>query len=51
MAEDLVVQERDETRLAFLKSAGYKVIPIWECAIEKNPEKIQNRLRKLSSQV
>jgi hypothetical protein len=34
-------------RFMFLRSRGYTVIEIWECEIEKQPERVMAKLKKL----
>lgn len=46
-ASDLVVQDKDSKRFAFLTSQGYIVKEIWECEM-KEPEKV---IRKVKSWV
>jgi hypothetical protein len=45
--EDLAVQARDSDRFAYLKAQGYKVVVIWECEIERDPEWVWSLLRSL----
>jgi G:T-mismatch repair DNA endonuclease (very short patch repair protein) len=45
--EDLAVQSRDSDRFAYLKAQGYKVVVIWECEIERDPEWVRSLLRSL----
>ena len=46
-SEDLAVQTRDTDRFAYLKAQGYKVVVIWECEIERDPEWGWSLLRSL----
>lgn len=37
-------EERDQRNISLLKKAGWKVIVVWECDIEKNIEKVGLKL-------
>lgn len=46
---DLDVKLADFNRIAFLKSAGFKVVEIWECEVSANPHAISKLLQKLAT--
>jgi DNA mismatch endonuclease (patch repair protein) len=46
--ENTEIRERDARRHKFLKSRGYKVVVIWECDINTNPDKVKKLLKKLA---
>lgn len=37
---------RDEKHVRKLRRLGWKVMRVWECQIEKKPEKVMNRIEK-----
>lgn len=44
---DLLIQAQDKARFAFFKAEGYKLVVIWECELEEDPERIRALLRRL----
>lgn len=43
-------KQRDSQRIRELRRQGWRVLRLWECEIEKNPEKILNELGKFLDQ-
>lgn len=39
-------RERDERHRAALRKQGWKILRIWECDVEKRPEKVASFLKK-----
>jgi DNA mismatch endonuclease (patch repair protein) len=40
-------KERDAKNIRELKQLGWEVLRLWECEIEKNPERVINKIKKL----
>lgn len=40
-------KERDARNIKELKKLGWKVLRLWECEIEKNPNKVIEKIKKL----
>ena len=48
-AADRAVQKRDEDRFAYFISQGYKVVTVYECELEKDPEWVRSLLKGLTA--
>ena len=40
-------KKRDAKNIRELKKEGWKVLRLWECEIEKNPNKVVEKIQKL----
>lgn len=48
-SEQKVTIEKDARRYAFIRNRGFDVIVIWECEVEREPERVRAMLRALAA--